>query len=201
MHWYVDQGGLIQADPSRSAYISTLGAMHWIASTTRTNTLVVLTSKFRIPETSGENVYYVLKKLAAAIDIDFNREDVSIAHRLRLFSEKHTFPPIIVQFVSRSIKEKWLSAARRRRNLNTTDISPNLTPNNVYVNEHLTAHNKRLLGQARAMQRDGAIHFAGYFNGKILIKLGEKDEAVRIWCKEDLDKYKKCKEDLDKYKK
>lgn len=144
-----------------------------------------------IPETPEENVYRILQRLAAVLGVQHNREDVSIAHRLRLFSDNHAHAPIIAQFVSRSVKEQWLAAARKKRGLKSTDLFDRLQPCDVYVNDHLTVHNKRLLGQARKLQRGGKLHFAGYFNGKVLIKVQEKDGAVRVYCKEDLDKYEK----------
>jgi hypothetical protein len=131
----------------------------------------------------------ILQDIAAALNINFKREDVSIAHRLRQYSAKHTFPPIIVQFVSRSTKEIWLAAARKKKNLRSNEVNGRLVPNNVYINDHLTPHNKALLGRARKLQRDGKIHFATYSNGKILIKHKERDSAIRIAAMEDLDTF------------
>ncbi|XP_054290222.1 uncharacterized protein LOC129005380 [Macrosteles quadrilineatus] len=142
-----------------------------------------------IPETSGENIYDVLQRLATVLDLTYRREDLSIAHRLRLYSKKQAHPPIIAQFISRTVKNQWLTAARKKRNLKSTDLSPNLHPSEVYLNDHLTASNKQLLGRARGMQRDGLIHFAGYFNGKIMVKPRESDDAIRICHQEELDKY------------
>jgi FtsZ-binding cell division protein ZapB len=142
-----------------------------------------------VPETPNEDVYAVLQKIATALGLAYRREDVSLAHRLRLYSKKHAHPPIIAQFVSRSVKETWLIAARKKKNLKSTDLSTNLRSSDIYVNDHLTAANKAILGRARRMQRDGFIHFAGYFNGKILVKPREKDAAVRICHQHELDKY------------
>jgi FtsZ-binding cell division protein ZapB len=142
-----------------------------------------------IPETQGENVYAVLQNLATALGIKHQREDISIAHRLRLFSAKHAHPPIICQFVSRTVKELWMATARKKRNLKSTDISARLPASTVYVNEHLTGHSKALLGHARRLQREGRLHFAGYFNGKVLVKPRENDPAIRIICPQDLEKY------------
>lgn len=142
-----------------------------------------------LPLTAGENIYNCLHHVAAAIGVPYKREDISIAHRLRLYSKVHHHPPIIVQFVSRSVRESWLSAARKKKKFNATDVHQSLTASNMFINEHLTPHNKQLLGRARKLQRDSRIHFAGYFNGKVMLKLTEKSESVRITTLEDLDKY------------
>lgn len=144
-----------------------------------------------IPTTTNENVYDILQHIAAALGVNFKREDFSIAHRLRQYSKNHTFAPIIAQFVSRSTKETWLIAARKKKNLNATDINGRLVPSDVYINDHLTILNKTLLGRARRMQREGKIHKAGYTNGKILIKPKEHDDAIRITAQHELDVFDK----------
>ncbi|KAG8318821.1 hypothetical protein J6590_104949, partial [Homalodisca vitripennis] len=58
---------------------------------------------------------------------------------------------------------------------------------NIYVNDHLTPHNKALLGKARRLKREGKIVLAGFFNGKVVIKAAEGAEAVRVTMMEDLD--------------
>ncbi|KAG8242275.1 hypothetical protein J6590_069167 [Homalodisca vitripennis] len=42
-----------------------------------------------LPVTYGENIYDRLQKVAAIVQVPFKREDISKAHRLRLFSKKH----------------------------------------------------------------------------------------------------------------
>lgn len=142
-----------------------------------------------LPYTQKEDIYTCLEQLAGAIDVPFCRSDVSIAHRLHLYSKKHMYPPIIIQFVSRSIRERWLIAARRNKHLNAKEVSPSLADSPVYVNQHLTSHNKGVLGRARRLMKAKKIHFAGFFNGKILIKPKEGDTSIRVAMMEDLDKY------------
>ncbi|KAG8249489.1 hypothetical protein J6590_017470 [Homalodisca vitripennis] len=113
------------------------------------------------------------------------------AHPTVGFTEKHVHPPIIAQFVSRKMREEWLMAARRTRNLNASDIDSALNNSPVFINEHLTAHNKAILGRARRLQREKKISFAGFFNGKILVKVAEGAETERVTALADLDKFDK----------
>ncbi|KAG8264701.1 hypothetical protein J6590_004716 [Homalodisca vitripennis] len=83
-------------------------------------------------------------------------------------------------FVSRRIKENWLRAVRTKKNLNAADIHPSITRSNVYVNEHVTPHNKLLLGKTLypyRLKRQGKIFLAGFFNGKVIMKAAE---ALRV---------------------
>ncbi|KAG8289993.1 hypothetical protein J6590_092833 [Homalodisca vitripennis] len=89
------------------------------------------------------------------------------------------------------IPGRWLTAARRMRNLNASGIDPALNNSPVFINEHLTAHNKVILGRARRLQREKKISFAGFFNGKILVKVAEGAETERVTALTDLDKFDK----------
>lgn len=142
-----------------------------------------------LPSTQGEDVYECLRRIAAVIQVPFQREDVSLAHRLRLYSKKHKYAPIIAQFVSRTVKESWVAAARRKKTIFSTDIAESLPKNLLYINEHLTSYNKALLGRARRLVRDRKIHYAGIFNGKLIVRVREGDAAIRIHALEDLDVY------------
>lgn len=123
------------------------------------------------------------------IGVPYKNEDVSLAHRLRLYSKKHTHAPVIVQFVSRRTREMWVNAARRKKGINSSDIASSLPASTIYINEQLTPHNKALLGRARRLQRDGKLYYAGYYNGKVLVKPTDKDAASRVFELQDLDKY------------
>lgn len=140
-----------------------------------------------LPLTQGKNVYECLGKIAAVLEVPFKREDVSIAHRLRLFSKKHQHPPVIVQFVSRTAKEIWIAAARQKKVLDAKTIAASLPTSSVYINDHLTSYNKTLLGRARRLLREKKLCFAGFFNGKVLIREKEGDETVRVYTLEKMD--------------
>lgn len=142
-----------------------------------------------LPRTAEENIYSVLDKISRVIGVPYKRDDVSLAHRLRMYSQKHVHAPVIVQFVSRSVRELWLNAAKRKKGFKASDLAPSLPPSTIYINEQLTPHNKALLGRARRLQRQGKLHYAGFFNGKVLVKPSEKDAAIRVLELEDLEKY------------
>lgn len=142
-----------------------------------------------MPQTREESVYAVLAKIAQVLNVPFGKEDISTAYRLKQYSAKHRYPPIIAQFMSKEKKELWLMAARRKKGLRASDIADSLPMSNVYINEHLTSFNKILLGRARGLVRAKKLYHAGYYNGKVMIKTRDKDEAIRLTRLEDLDKY------------
>lgn len=142
-----------------------------------------------LPTTRNKDIYIGLEAVANALQVTYKREDISIAHRLRLYSNRHAHAPVVVQFVSRSVKEIWLAAMMKKKTLNASEVTPTLPASPVYVNHHLTPHNKSLLGRARALRRAGKINFVTYSNGKVLVTPREGEQVVRILELDDLSRY------------
>ncbi|KAG8333208.1 hypothetical protein J6590_005963 [Homalodisca vitripennis] len=81
----------------------------------------------------------------------------------------------------------WQRRGTRKESTPRRSHPPLLTPGNVYINEQLIPHNKALPGQARRLVRAKKIQFAGFFNGKIIIKPTENTNSIRVLHMEDLD--------------
>lgn len=88
--------------------------------------------------------------MANALNVDCYGEDISIAHRLQQPQDKAQPPNIVVQFVSRFKRDEWLIAARKKW-IQNTDLIKTYRPVPVFVNEHLTAENKVLLGKSKSL--------------------------------------------------
>jgi hypothetical protein len=134
-----------------------------------------------MPITKNEDICCILENIAMALKITFNRLDIATAHRV----PSKTIPNIVVRFVSLAVRDTWLSASRRRKGLSTGEINKNLPMNSVYINEHLSPHNKFLLAEARKMKKASKIAFAWVKNGRVLIKVRENDKA--IWLRDECD--------------
>ncbi|KAG8256218.1 hypothetical protein J6590_073583 [Homalodisca vitripennis] len=107
-----------------------------------------------------KNVHSVLSKLAKVLKLDFNRRDVSVAHRLPT-RDGQTHPSIIVKFISRDDKMDWMRAAREGRDrLNAAALVDSWPATPIYINDHLTPHFKMLLGRARRHVREKRLAFA-----------------------------------------
>lgn len=132
-----------------------------------------------VPLTKNENVYTVLETLATALEVDHNGGDVSIAHRLQQPKDKSQSPSIVVQFVSRYVRNQWLAAARKKH-LQTTDLSKALRPAPVFVNEHLTPANKALLGKAKFLAKKSKLHAAWSRNGTIFLRKTAESNSQRV---------------------
>lgn len=133
-----------------------------------------------LPETKHEDVYLILESVAKALGVPYERQAISIAHRLPAQRGKpKESSSLIAQFVSRSTRADWLMAAKRKR-ISTTDLSPSLRPGPIFIVDHLAPHNRQLLGHARSLVRDGRLAFAWSRDGKIMVRTAPESPARRI---------------------
>ncbi|KAG8295687.1 hypothetical protein J6590_074800 [Homalodisca vitripennis] len=116
--------------------------------------------------------------VAQALDVNQANEDISIAHRLSRPTKNVLAPGIVIQFLSIYTRAVWLSAAKRKK-IETTDLSPTLKQAPVYVNEHLTAHNRQLLGHAKTLVREKKLAYAWVSDGNILVRKTADSQALR----------------------
>ncbi|KAG8303874.1 hypothetical protein J6590_107930, partial [Homalodisca vitripennis] len=59
-----------------------------------------------VPVTSDEDVYTILQYVANALQVPFNNEDISTAHRLQAPKNRNFHASIVVQFARRSVRRK-----------------------------------------------------------------------------------------------
>lgn len=60
------------------------------------------------------------------LQVDSKKEDISMAYRLLVYSGKHQYPPIIVQFYSRKVKENWTLAVKKMITLDVGEIGASM---------------------------------------------------------------------------
>jgi len=90
-----------------------------------------------VPVTTRKNVYGVLEDIARLLNVNYHRYDVSVAHRLAPRDDNKP-PSIVVCFVSRTCKNDWLEARRRRKKLSAVELRSSFPDTQIYLNEHLT---------------------------------------------------------------
>jgi len=134
-----------------------------------------------VPKTKEENIYIILEAVAEVIGVQYSRSYISIAHRV---NGKQN--PIIVQFTSRSMQAEWLAAAKGKR-INTRDLRISLESASIYINEHLTAHNKSVLMAAKTLIREHRLAFAWSQGGRIMVRRTAEEKAVRVMFISDVE--------------
>ncbi|KAI5634925.1 hypothetical protein NE865_12320 [Phthorimaea operculella] len=107
---------------------------------------------FGVPERKNEDLVATMVEIASHCECEFpvKREDFEYVTRVQPRTKQPGLPKTIVaKFKSIQLKDAFLSAARKRRGMTTTDIKITGDSKKVYVNEHLTSTNKAFLKAAR----------------------------------------------------
>ena len=141
-----------------------------------------------IPETAYETTEEVVLKLANALDVPVNPQDIEISHKLRRKGAK----PIIVKFVSHKIKANMYKARTKLKNVSFSSLFPASTAatrvayGKIYLFEIFTSYRKKGC-QTNEMRNDGSILSVWTMDGKIFIKTSPEGRPVKISELDDLD--------------
>ncbi len=92
-----------------------------------------------------------------------DESDISIAHLLPS-KDANSPPAVMVRFVRRSVRDEVYSARSRLKNYTTP------SNNKIFINEDLTAMNRKILGVLRAKLRNKVIAGAWSQSGRIMAK-------------------------------
>uniref|UniRef100_A0A146MBL4 FP protein C-terminal domain-containing protein n=1 Tax=Lygus hesperus TaxID=30085 RepID=A0A146MBL4_LYGHE len=92
-------------------------------------------------------------------------------------------------FNRQSEKERFVSLARRKRDLSIRDIGIMEGENNrIFVNESLTFAKRQILKQAKIFKRTHNYKFVWVRNGRVMMKKDENSNPLEIKKIEDLNK-------------
>lgn len=139
-----------------------------------------------IPEVTNEKMSDIVKKLenVSDIPIDFSN-DIQAIHRLPTRREKGP-KPIVIQFTNRQTRDAVLRKCKKLR-VKSTDFVVDVPEANVYINAHLTPHNKNLLFYAKKLREYGW-SFIWTVEGKVFVKKSESDRKIHVTSIEQIDK-------------
>lgn len=134
-----------------------------------------------VPLTVKENVYVVLERIASILNVDYQRHAISVAHRLPSGNSGDKRPPsIIVNFISRTVKQEWLAARRVRRSLSAQEIHASFPDAPIYLNEHLTVQTRELFNGARRLMREEKLASVWTSDGRVMAKRDPTAPPFRV---------------------
>ena len=142
-----------------------------------------------IPEEAYETTEEVVLKLANALNVPVNPQDIEISHKLGRKGAK----PIIVKFVSHKVKTNLYKARTKLKNVSFSSLFPastaatRVTSGKIYLFENLTSYRKMIVNRANEMRKDGSILSVWTMDGKIFIKTSPEGRPIKISELEDLD--------------
>ena len=142
-----------------------------------------------IPEEAYTTTEEVVLKLADALDMPVNPQDIEISHKLRRKGVK----PIIVKLINHKVKTKLYKSRTKLRNVKVSSLFPastamtRATSEKIYLFESLTSYRKKIVNRANEMRNNGLILSIWTMDGKIFVKTSPEGRPIRICELEDLE--------------
>ncbi|KAL1446144.1 hypothetical protein WDU94_001876 [Cyamophila willieti] len=143
-----------------------------------------------VPQNGNEDIGKMLCEMGTKIGvpIDF-KVDVQAAHRVP--SMNPNSKPIVVRFTNQMKRDTFLAAARTKK-LTSSDLpstkQPGISVNaNIFVNDHLSPHNRKIFHEAKKAVREKKLKTVKFRNGKVCI---QRDDMSQLQPIRDLDELK-----------
>ncbi|XP_068697196.1 uncharacterized protein PF3D7_1120000-like [Montipora foliosa] len=138
-----------------------------------------------IPQNAYSDTDTAVIKVAEALNITVEPEDIEISHKLRRGTA------IIVKFCSHKVKSKIYKERVKLKHVKISDLFPSYASSGqqhrIFVNENLTAYRRRMVGKANKRRQEGTLTSVWTLDGKMYIKTSPEGAPVRIFSEEDLD--------------
>lgn len=126
----------------------------------------------------------VIKTIAASVNVNITDSDISNAYKIKNYEK------IIVEFSSLNKKKELMSKINKHRvsgtlfknNIDGQQKSDDINNSNntIYINDQLTAHNRRLLWQAKSKAKELGWKFVWVREGNIFAKKNENSSPILI---------------------
>lgn len=140
-----------------------------------------------VPYKKDENLSEVIMKIGDSIESKIKEEDIEGIYRIppNKNSKNPNNTPIVVSFIKKKDKERFLSM-RRKRSIFSNEIGLTEVRSQIFVNEFLTRKTKNLLWKTKQIKSEKKFKFLWIKNGTILLRKNENSETIRITSEENL---------------
>lgn len=139
-----------------------------------------------IPKKNDEKLKEIVQTIGSKIDVNIKESDIDAIHRIPTRSTTNP-EPIVVQFVTRQMKETMMVKAKTTR-ISTNDINTQYPNKPVYINDHLTKYRKQIMFEVRRLKNEKNYKFLWSRNGKIFIRKDENSVVINLNNLDDLKK-------------
>lgn len=137
-----------------------------------------------LPQTKNEDLEKTVANIAKCLGTDVTDKDIDIAHRVLSKDKKKS--NVIVRFLTRTARDKLLSAARKAK-LDSSRLGFDKN-DPVYINEHLCMELKVLLSKARQARREKEWKYVWVSQGRIFMRKADRTPLLHVTSDADLAK-------------
>lgn len=127
-----------------------------------------------VPVTPNENCLEIVNAVGKILEV--NSEDITSASRAKSSKNLSTNNNVVVRLNNPNQKHFWIKQFRNRKVVLASDLHKSLPRTKIYVNEHLTSKNKKILYLTKQKAKD-LYKYVWVKNGEIFIR---KDDASKI---------------------
>jgi len=146
-----------------------------------------------IPDEVNIPTDQVVCKIAQAIGVEIQEDDIEISHRI---GRKRGDKPVLAKFVSHKVKSKIYKARTNLKAVSVQSLFPGSSvssvrgttarPKGIFINENLTPYRKEMMGLAVEKRHDGKINKVWTLDGKIFIKTTPTGNPRQMFSVEDV---------------
>ena len=126
-----------------------------------------------IPDDVNLSTYQVVCKIAEALGVEIQEDDIEISHRIK---RKRGGNSVLAKFVNHKVKSKVYKARTNLKNVYLPDLFPGCSvdttapPKRIFINENLTLYRREMMGLAVEKKNNGKFQKVWSLDGKIFMK-------------------------------
>lgn len=143
-----------------------------------------------VTQTRNENLVQLVTMLGSKINYPVSKDKINFVTRVPSRDPNHV-KPIIVCFNNRYVKEDFIAAARIVSK--ETHITPAILGlhgnHKIFVNDHLTTHNKILLSNTKKAAKEKGFRYVWVKHAKIFVRRDDQSPILAIKSERDLSKF------------
>ncbi|CAG9134856.1 unnamed protein product [Plutella xylostella] len=139
-----------------------------------------------VPMRKSENLFQLVGAIGAHVKCSIPVTQINYVSRLPTFNSNEK--SILVSFVNRYAKEDFVAAARSVKTIQARDIGFADSNNRIYVNDHLSSTQKKLLNDSKNIAKNKGYQFVWVKFAKIHVRKNDTSPVYVINSAGDLNK-------------
>jgi hypothetical protein len=156
------------------------------------NTLKNTVEIHGIPILNGEVPSAIVCKIGLALGIRIEASDIESSYRIgKVRQNSLNNPPLVVKFARINLADEFVKSRRVKRNLSLSDLDLGISSDKqVYVNESLSPHYRKLFNLAKDLKRNGKLKYLWVRGGRLYARKSDGGEKYIIRNENDIENLK-----------
>ncbi|XP_063539093.1 uncharacterized protein LOC134748289 [Cydia strobilella] len=139
-----------------------------------------------VPLKKNENLFSIMMDICTAVNFRVDKSHINHISRVPIHNSSDKL--IIVSFINRHIKEDLVAAARLKKTLAAEEIGFQGNTQRIYINDHLTPENKKLLSLVKSSLKQKGYLYVWVRYSKIHVRKDDNSKVHIINTERDLNK-------------